>query len=349
MHRLNRRDILKITTGAAAAGTLPACVASPQTPQSEGGAHHGPHGGPLNVIVLTSAHHAASTIGAFGGPLSAINPTPMLDILAQQGTLLKSSGQSLDPQALAKGMQDEGYHTATFGSWYAPYGPEAFDAYQVLERNDDHFDPLFWAGGVRDETPRHARMSGHATDAIASSALDWLTKRDDPRPFFAMLSFNAPQALFDYAPRYQAYLADVMIPEQPDIYANPFPMADPSAAHHLDREYTHEAYQASIKAYLRCVRGIDDTIARLFGHLRTARLWDRTAIFYTSDFNAPRPDFETIVPRWIMDEAMGAPLIIRDPRMGQQAQGADPMRHKRLSDIDPTSLILSMAGAQSVR
>ena len=37
-----------------------------------------------------------------------------------------------------------------------------------------------------------------------------------------------------------------------------------------DKEYTHQAYQEYLKRYLRCVKGVDDNLARLFAYLKKA-------------------------------------------------------------------------------
>ena len=43
------------------------------------------------------------------------------------------------------------------------------------------------------------------------------------------------------------------------------------------------AYNIYLKKYLRCVKGVDDNIGRLFSYLEKEGLLDNTLIMYTGD------------------------------------------------------------------
>lgn len=47
-----------------------------------------------NIIFIFSDDHATEALGAYGGPLASLNPTPNLDRLADQGMLF---GMRLSP------------------------------------------------------------------------------------------------------------------------------------------------------------------------------------------------------------------------------------------------------------
>ncbi len=50
-----------------------------------------------------------------------------------------------------------------------------------------------------------------------------------------------------------------------------------------DKEITHHAYQLYVKEYLRCVKGIDDNLQRIFDYLKENDLMSNTIVIYTSD------------------------------------------------------------------
>ena len=63
---------------------------------------------------------------------------------------------------------------------------------------------------------------GHSSDVVTDITLNWLkNKRDKNKPFFLMHQFKAPHDYFEYAPRYNDYLENVIIPEPVDLYGVP--------------------------------------------------------------------------------------------------------------------------------
>ena len=48
-------------------------------------------------------------------------------------------------------------------------------------------------------------------------------------------------------------------------------------------DYQTQAYQRYMKKYLRCIRGVDDNIARLLAYLESTGELDNTITLYTSD------------------------------------------------------------------
>ena len=82
---------------------------------------------------------------------------------------------------------------------------------------------------------------------------------------------------------------------------------------HSDEENTRMAYNAYLKKFLRCVRGIDDNLARLFKHLEDTGQMDNTVIIYTGDqgFMLGEHDFQD--KRWMYEESQRMPLLVRYP------------------------------------
>ena len=83
---------------------------------------------------------------------------------------------------------------------------------------------------------------------------------------------------------------------------------------HSDEQNTRMAYNAYLKKFLRCVKGIDDNLARLFTHLEDTGQMDNTIIIYTGDqgFMLGEHDFQD--KRWMYEESQRMPLLVRYPK-----------------------------------
>ena len=78
-------------------------------------------------------------------------------------------------------------------------------------------------------------------------------------------------------------------------------------------ELTRWKYQEYMKDYLRCVKSVDDSVGRLLEELKAEGLADNTVVIYSSDqgfFNGEHGWFDK---RWIYEESLHMPFIIRWP------------------------------------
>ncbi|MEO6755512.1 MAG: sulfatase-like hydrolase/transferase, partial [Chthoniobacteraceae bacterium] len=206
-----------------------------------------------NIIYIMSDDHTSQAIGAYGGRLAKLNPTPTIDRLAKEGMLFENcfvtnsictpsracvlTGQynhinkvydltgKLEParQYLPTEIKKAGYQTAMIGKWHLDAEPAAFDYYCVLPGQGTYFDPKFLVRGDK-PWPQNAiqRTGQHVTDATLDLVLEWMkTQRDPKKPFFLMYHNKAPHDMFEYAPRYEDYLKDVAIPEPESMWSQP--------------------------------------------------------------------------------------------------------------------------------
>ncbi len=270
-------------------------------------------------------------------------------------------------------MKKLGYQTAMIGKWHLKEEPAAFNYYCVLPGQGAYFDPEFNVRGDKQWPDNIIRKKGHSTDCITDITLDWLkNKRDKSKPFFLMHHYKAPHDMFEFAPRYANYLKDVEIPEPASMYynANNGSVATrgynntlihdigSSIGHrnyirnmgmHMDidsaipdPEYTHLAYQEYLKRYLRCVKGVDDNLKRLFDYLEKEGLMDNTIIIYTGDQGFMLGEHDYIDKRWMYDEAMRMPFIVRYPAKIKPNTHTDAMINN--TDFAPT--IIELAGGK---
>ncbi|MGQ1910341.1 sulfatase family protein [Marinifilum sp. RC60d5] len=295
--------------------------------------------------------------------------------------VLDLEGKIGNKQYLPQEMKKLGYQTAMIGKWHLHDEPSSFDYYKVLVGHGgqgEYFNPGFIETGMKYEFPatkktKVIKTEGHSTDVITDITLDWLKNRDKTKPFFLMHHYKAPHDLFEFAPRYKDYLKDTFIPEPASLYDNKnngsvgtkgyndelIHIIGSSVSHrntirnmgmHMgidqnipDPEYTKLAYQEYIKRYLRCVKGVDDNLARLFDYLKKEGLWENTIIVYTGDQGFMLGEHDYIDKRWMYEESMRMPFIVHYPEMIKAEQRTDALINN--TDFAPT--LIELAGGKT--
>ena len=128
-----------------------------------------------NIVWIFSDDHSYQTIGAYGGRLQGLNPTPNIDQLASEGmrfdkayvensicapsraALLtgkmshkhkkfdntKKSVFDHDQQQFQKILQKNGYQTAMIGKIHLPGKMQGFDYWEVLPGQGKYYHPDF--------------------------------------------------------------------------------------------------------------------------------------------------------------------------------------------------------------
>ncbi|RED95233.1 sulfatase family protein [Marinoscillum furvescens] len=351
-----------------------------------------------NIIFIMSDDHTTQAFGIYGSRLADLNPTPTLDELGNNGIIFDNAycsnsictpsratimtGQyahvngvlDLDgslneaKQYLPKEMKKLGYETAIIGKWHLKEEPAAFDYYEVLKLQGDYFDPTFRVRGEKPWPQNTNKYEGHSTDVITDLTINWLKNRDKEKPLFLMHHYKAPHDMFEFAPRYESYLADTEIPEPANLYHQPnfgseatrgkndsllHRIGTSIGRRHPIRNYTqdfdiseelddktakHEAYQEYLKRYLRCVKGVDDNLKRLFDYLKASGEWDNTIIIYTGDQGFMLGEHDYMDKRWMYEESMRMPFIVRHPQ-GQKGLRSDLLINN--ADYGPTMLALA--------
>jgi len=105
---------------------------------------------------------------------------------------------------------------------------------------------------------------------------------------------------------------------------------------------THLAYQKYLKHYLRCVKGIDDNLGRLFEYLKKEGLWENTVIVYTADQGMMLGEHDYLDKRWMYEESMRMPFIVFYPAKIKPAQRTELLINN--TDFAPT--LLELAGGE---
>ena len=100
-------------------------------------------------------------------------------------------------------------------------------------------------------------------------------------------------------------------------------------------------FQRYAKNYLRCVRGVDDSVGRLMDTLKELKLDDNTIVVYSSDQGFYVGHHGWYDKRWMYEESLEMPLIIKWPGVTKPGSRSTAM----VQNIDYGETFLEAAGA----
>lgn len=261
-----------------------------------------------------------------------------------------------------KDLQASGYQTGMFGKWHLGTGPlhqpTGFDDWAALPGQGLYHNPtfIFKAG---DGGERRV-VKGYVTDIITDMSLDWLRQRDSARPFFLMCHHKAPHRHWEPDEKHAHLYLNEDIPEPEtlyDDYANRAAAAEAAKMRmglHMipldtkteiprdlpEMELRKWAYQRYIKDYLRVIASIDDNVGRLLDYLDDEGLAENTVVVYTSDQGFFLGDHGWYDKRFMYEESLKMPYIMRWPG-GIEAGGVND---DMILNVDFAPTFLEMAG-----
>jgi len=101
-------------------------------------------------------------------------------------------------------------------------------------------------------------------------------------------------------------------------------------------------YQRYMKDYLRCIAAVDDNLGRVLKYLDDAGLADNTVVIYSSDQSFYLGEHGWFDKRWIYQESLRTPLIVRWP--GVVRPGGTNV--DIVSNLDFAETFLDLAGVE---
>jgi arylsulfatase A-like enzyme len=108
------------------------------------------------------------------------------------------------------------------------------------------------------------------------------------------------------------------------------------------KELAEWKYQRYIKDYLRCIASVDDNIGRVLDYLEEKGLADNTIVVYTSDQGFYLGEHGWFDKRFMYEESLRMPLIVRYPREIQQGSVNEEM----ILNLDFAPTFLDFAGVK---
>jgi arylsulfatase A-like enzyme len=347
-----------------------------------------------NILYIMSDDHAAPGISAYGGFLAKAAPTPNLDRIAREGMLFRNclvtnsictpsraaifTGKyahkngvykftALDQSqpTLPKLMQAAGYHTGLVGKYHLHSNPVGLDYWSILPGQGRYHDPQFVEMGDEHASGwvkrgRKTTHKGHSSDVIGDKTIHYLKNvRPKDKPFFFCCHFKAPHDTWQYAERYESYLADVEVPEPTTLHDDYATRSDAlrtttqkigmSHTNYVkprqepdERKRKSACYQVYIKKYLRCVKGIDDNVGRILDTLAELGLDKNTIVLYTADQGFFLGEHGLYDKRFFYEEALRMPLLAKWPGRVQPGSTNEDL----VLNVDFAPTLLEAVGAK---
>ncbi|MCH7752804.1 MAG: sulfatase [Planctomycetes bacterium] len=282
-------------------------------------------------------------------------------------------------QTFPKLFQQAGYQTAMIGKWHLGSDPTGFDHWEILKGQGRYYNsPMIRNGQPTTHTGYTTEViTDLALDWLANERdpdkpflLMYQHKAPhrpwDPGPNYLDLfehdTIPEPPTLFeDYSQRGPAVRQqDMTIAEtmnKRDLKFTPPPELTPeqltawNAAYEPRNAAFKKAqlegpalvrwkYQRYIKDYLRCVASVDHEVGRVLDWLDEMGLTENTVVVYSSDQGFYLGEHGWFDKRWMYEESLRTPLLVRWPQRVQPGS----LNDKIVSPLDFASTFLEIAG-----
>ncbi len=280
---------------------------------------------------------------------------------------------------MPKLLQATGYQTAMIGKWHLVTDPTGFDFWQILPGQGVYYNPPMIRNGMKIKTDGYVTdvITDTSLDWLRqrdkSKPFLLMCQHKAPHrewePNLKYLNadadrkFDEPETLFDdYSGRGKAeHSQDMMIKQTmtpKDMKLVPPPQLTPEQKKEWDAYYeprnavyrdaklsgddlTHWRYQRYMHDYLACIRSVDESVGRILKYLDDEGLADNTIVIYSSDQGFYLGEHGWFDKRWIFEESLRTPLLVRWP--GVTAPGS--VNKDMVSNLDFGETFLDVAGA----
>ena len=276
-------------------------------------------------------------------------------------------------------LQDAGYNTALVGKWHLKAKPQGFDYYEVLRGQGPYYNPLLlgqedsirYTGYTTDIiTDRALEWLENGRDPDEPFLLMYQHKAPhrswspgpDQLDLYADMEMPEPVDLFDdWEGRTSAAgtqemtierdltLRDLKLDERTDLTPEQRAVwdaaygprnADFEAAGLEGDDLVRWKYQRYIKDYLRAIASVDDNLGRVLDYLDREGLAENTVVIYTSDQGFFLGDHGWFDKRWMYEESLRTPLIVRWPT----GIAAGMVNEDLVQNLDLAETFLDLAG-----
>src|SRR5215510_5019074 len=229
---------------------------------------------------------------------------------------------------VARLLQQGGYYTGMIGKWHLGSDPQGFDRWEIFPGQGEYYDPVLYTA-----TSEKKYTGRYATDVVTELALDFIEKRPRDKPFFLMMHHKAPHRPWQPTHEHGAEFSARTIPEAPTLWDDYAGRTDAlhenkqRIANDLTREdlkqdppagltgdaLTRWKYQRYMQDYLATVQSVDDSVGRVLDFLDRNALARNTLVIYTSDQGFFLGDHGLFDKRFMYEESLRMPFLVRWP------------------------------------
>jgi arylsulfatase A-like enzyme len=277
-------------------------------------------------------------------------------------------------------LQEAGYQTSIVGKWHLKVHPAGFDHFEVLRGQGPYYNPVLFSADdsvayegyttdvITDRTLHWLRESRDPGRPFLLMYQHKAPHREwAPGPnhmnLFADQEIPEPSTLFDDASgrtsaalTQEMTIADHMSARDLKFVAPNNLTSDQLATWNdaygprnaaFDRaelegdDRTSWMYQRYIKDYLRAVASVDDNLGRILDYLDSEGLAQNTVVVYMSDQGFFLGDHGWYDKRWMYEESLKTPLIVRWP----EGVVAGSRNNALVQNLDIAETFLDLAGA----
>ncbi len=255
-------------------------------------------------------------------------------------------------QTFPKLLQNVGYETAIIGKWHLKTDPTGFDYWNVLPGQGTYYNPILLEMGQRKKYTGYTTdiITYHALKWLKERTgnkpfcLMYHHKAPhrqwEPGPKYLTMyddvKIPEPENLFDdYSNRGRAAKEQDMsiektmndrdlklvppknlTPEQKKLWDAAYEPKNEAfrKANLKGKDLVRWKYQRYIKDYLRCIASVDENVGRLLDYLDETGLTKNTVVVYTSDQGFYLGDHGWFDKRFMYEESLRMPLLIRYPK-----------------------------------
>jgi arylsulfatase A-like enzyme len=208
------------------------------------------------------------------------------------------------------------------------------------------------------------KLKGYTTDLITDLSIEFIQQRArESKPFFLMSHHKAPHRNWQPDQKHKKKFEKVNVPEPKtfdddyatrsdaarqatmridrDLNDNDLKMKPPEGL--AARELKRWKYQRYMRDYLACIASVDDNVGRLLDWLDRNGLRENTIVIYTSDQGFFLGEHNFFDKRFMYEESLRMPFLIRWPGHIKAGSTSDGM----ILNVDFAPTLLGAAG-QSV-
>ncbi len=244
-------------------------------------------------------------------------------------------------RTLADEFNEGGYETIYIGKWHLDGGHGRMgSARQVgrtpvqktyrgrwekwygFELRNAPFDTCYF----EDDDPTPKPIHGYQTDGLFDLGIQYLTDRQDSRPFCMVISVEPPHDPFEAPEEVQKRWENTDI-ELPDNFI-------------VDDPEIREQTILNRKRYYAMVENLDWNMGKLTSFLGQSNLREETIVIFLSDHGELGGCHGLRGKQWPYEESIGIPFIIADPRISDRA-GITLRAPVSTEDLFPTFLGLA--------